>query len=275
MPTFQYQKPLRATPTQQLSGQKPRGGIAPAIWAGIAALVGAIGGAAVNNAGAKKRQKEADKQNLAFWNTQNKYNHPIQQMQRLQMAGLNPNLIYGQSVSGATGSAGAQPAPSKAAPYGGYDQAIPMGLKGFLAESQQKNLQAQSINYLASAATSKSTKAAIDAKLPAQVEQLTAAANIEQVKAEIQVSTKQAQIDKIVAEANISQTTEKLKQIELQFAKKGAPKGNTIGVIMNGLGLNLNNPKDQKIFKALIGVWYSAGVLQKLPILNKFLKQTK
>jgi hypothetical protein len=37
-------------------------------------------------------------------------------MSRLKKAGLNPNLIYGQSVGGATGQAGAV-APSKAAPY--------------------------------------------------------------------------------------------------------------------------------------------------------------
>lgn len=47
---------------------------------------------------------------------QNAYNDPAQQMARLKKAGLNPNLIYGQSVSGATGQAGAV-APSKAAPY--------------------------------------------------------------------------------------------------------------------------------------------------------------
>jgi hypothetical protein len=47
---------------------------------------------------------------------QNAYNDPAQQMSRLKKAGLNPNLVYGQSVSGATGQAGAV-APSKAAPY--------------------------------------------------------------------------------------------------------------------------------------------------------------
>lgn len=35
--------------------------------------------------------------NLDFWNMQNSYNSPSAQMQRYQAAGLNPNLIYGQS----------------------------------------------------------------------------------------------------------------------------------------------------------------------------------
>lgn len=32
--------------------------------------------------------------NLAQWNRENEYNHPIQQMARLQAAGINPNLAY-------------------------------------------------------------------------------------------------------------------------------------------------------------------------------------
>lgn len=35
--------------------------------------------------------------NLDFWNMQNAYNSPQAQMSRYQAAGLNPNLIYGQS----------------------------------------------------------------------------------------------------------------------------------------------------------------------------------
>ncbi len=35
--------------------------------------------------------------NLDFWNMQNAYNSPQAQMERYQSAGLNPNLIYGQS----------------------------------------------------------------------------------------------------------------------------------------------------------------------------------
>lgn len=39
-----------------------------------------------------ERQRADD---LAFWNMQNQYNSPQQQMQRLKEAGLNPNLAYG------------------------------------------------------------------------------------------------------------------------------------------------------------------------------------
>lgn len=38
--------------------------------------------------------------NIAFWNMQNEYNTPSNQMKRFQEAGLNPHLIYGQGNSG-------------------------------------------------------------------------------------------------------------------------------------------------------------------------------
>lgn len=44
---------------------------------------------------AYKRQKE-------FWNLQNQYNSPAQQMARLKSAGLNPNLVYGNGAVGNT-----------------------------------------------------------------------------------------------------------------------------------------------------------------------------
>lgn len=40
---------------------------------------------------------------LAQWNRQNEYNSPAAQMQRLQSAGLNPNLMYGQGSVGTAG----------------------------------------------------------------------------------------------------------------------------------------------------------------------------
>jgi len=86
--------------------------ILPAAIAGGAAVIGSI----LGNTGSKNRQKKADKANVKFWQMQNAYNDPSLQMARLKKAGLNPNLVYGQSVSGATGQAGAV-APSKAAPY--------------------------------------------------------------------------------------------------------------------------------------------------------------
>lgn len=52
-----------------------------------------------------KGAEYAHDQSLQDWNRQNAYNHPQAQMERLKSAGLNPNLIYGDSASGAAGNA--------------------------------------------------------------------------------------------------------------------------------------------------------------------------
>lgn len=46
---------------------------------------------------------------LQMWELQNEYNSPAAQMERLKQAGLNPLLLYGQGVSGATGQAKEMP----------------------------------------------------------------------------------------------------------------------------------------------------------------------
>lgn len=51
------------------------------------------------------QQATAEQQNafnVAMWNAENEYNAPINQMQRFQQAGLNPNLIYGQQNTSAS-----------------------------------------------------------------------------------------------------------------------------------------------------------------------------
>lgn len=52
--------------------------------------------------------------NLDFWNMQNSYNSPEQQMQRLNAAGLNPNLVYG---TGAVANSTSAPNVPNAMPY--------------------------------------------------------------------------------------------------------------------------------------------------------------
>lgn len=54
--------------------------------------------------------------NIANWNMQNEYNSPLAQMQRLQAAGLNPNLVYGNGVTGNSSSQ----APSASVPQSNF-----------------------------------------------------------------------------------------------------------------------------------------------------------
>lgn len=77
---------------------------AAAIMAG-ANTVNTISSALNNRAQRKWNEKMYDRQRadaLADWNMQNAYNAPSAQMARFKEAGLNPNLIYGQSNEGAT-----------------------------------------------------------------------------------------------------------------------------------------------------------------------------
>lgn len=58
---------------------------------------------------AREMYEKQKQDNIDFWNMQNSYNDPKQQMTRLQQAGLNPNMVYDK---GAQNTAGAI-APSK------------------------------------------------------------------------------------------------------------------------------------------------------------------
>lgn len=74
-----------------------------ALAAGISALAGTVG-AGLNaysaNMANKWNRREADKNRKwqeEMWNKQNEYNLPVNQLQRIKAAGLNPNLVFGQN----------------------------------------------------------------------------------------------------------------------------------------------------------------------------------
>jgi hypothetical protein len=87
--------------------------IAPAVGAALiaggASVLGTGASAAATGKMNKKTRKWAEKEReinrqyaLQDYATMNEYNSPRAQMQRFKEAGLNPNLIYGQSNEGAT-----------------------------------------------------------------------------------------------------------------------------------------------------------------------------
>jgi hypothetical protein len=104
---------------------------------GLLGLIGSVGASIIGNRGAKQRQRQADAQNIKFWQMQNKYNDPSQQMARLKKAGLNPALIYGSGATN-TGVAGSI-APSKPAPYNIKDP-TPSAINSMLAAAQINNV---------------------------------------------------------------------------------------------------------------------------------------
>ena len=110
-------------------------------------FLGSIGSSLIGNSGAKRRQKRADKVNLENWHRQNKYNHPLEQMQRLKEAGLNPNMIYGNSPGSAVGNAGSAVHASKAAPYSFENPVLP-GFQTGQIQAQTQNTAANTLNTL-------------------------------------------------------------------------------------------------------------------------------
>lgn len=83
------------------------GTVGGGLLAGPAGAV--VGGSVLGALGTSYSQdylsRQEMKRNIALWNMQNAYNTPAEQMKRFKEAGLNPNLIYGQTnTAGSVGS---------------------------------------------------------------------------------------------------------------------------------------------------------------------------
>lgn len=78
--------------------------------------------------------------NVDMWNRQNEYNLPINQMNRLKEAGINPALAYTNGVSG--NSATSAPSSASAAP------AIPKSYSNLITDMMETMLQGQQIKNM-------------------------------------------------------------------------------------------------------------------------------
>ena len=172
-------------------------GMGPGLIAGIGALSG-LGSSLLSNLGAKQRQKLADQQNIKFWQMQNAYNTPAEQMARLKKAGLNPALIYGSGATN-TGVAGSI-APSKPAPYN-IKNPVPDILQSAMLKSQIELQNSQ-------AGKNRAEEQRILGITPHQIDSSLSRANqdrqkaaIELVSKEIAEQSKQDKIDIIVNQA--------------------------------------------------------------------------
>jgi hypothetical protein len=90
--------------------------------------------------------------NLEMWNMQNAYNAPTAQMSRLRQAGLNPNLVYGNGVTGNSAGSAPQYEPAKIQrahmePYRGWNLGLSDAASLYMAARQNKaqveNMEAQ------------------------------------------------------------------------------------------------------------------------------------
>lgn len=137
----------------------------------IGGLIG-LGNTALQHKYNKELSELQYQQNIASWNMQNEYNSPVAQRQRLEDAGLNPALLYGNG-GGSTGNASQMPE------YQAFGQSISSNmlqgaqiaqlaaqtrLTNAQAEKQErenpfveKSIQAQIDNYLTDVDVKKTT----------------------------------------------------------------------------------------------------------------------
>lgn len=156
-----------------------------------------------------QENEKAYQRNLQMWNLQNEYNSPTQQMARLRTAGLNPNLVYGNGVTGnSSGSTPQyQPADIKRAelsPYRGWNQGLSDAVSNFLAfrsnRAQVENMEAQNFLIRQQTATEATRQANIAASTARSEFDLSQANRLKDVS----VSTAEAQMSKAQHDASSS-----------------------------------------------------------------------
>ena len=96
----------------------------------------------INNKANSNAATTAYNRQIAFWNMQNEYNLPSNQIQRLKSAGLNPALMYQSAASGGTASglSGVQKSQSQA--YTKFTEAAMAFLQAKNLNEQNENLKA-------------------------------------------------------------------------------------------------------------------------------------
>lgn len=121
------------------------GSIAGALGLSTGALTGGLGTAALelgtqylNNYYSRKAASKANDYNFGMWQAENEYNKPINQMARLEEAGLNPNLVYGGGATTLSArSQGAHEAVQRAPDI--------LGAVGAYQDIKQKDAQTENI----------------------------------------------------------------------------------------------------------------------------------
>lgn len=133
------------------------GGAIGSLFGPTGTAVGYGIGDAANSAYESNRQDSLNKQAFnrqnsaqwAFWHANNDYNSPKSQMQRLEEAGLNPNLVYGngaathQATMATAGKSGAAGFKLNTAPLIEFYQLENMEAQNQNLYAQNKNLQHQ------------------------------------------------------------------------------------------------------------------------------------
>jgi hypothetical protein len=254
----------------------------------------AVGGLASSWISAKQQKKErehrtqteADRRryDLEQWHRSNRYNHPLEQIQRLRDAGLNPNLIYGSSPGSAVGNAGSVH-PGKAPEYKLTDPIGP-GANLFM-DTREKQAQTNNIkgDTLLKATQSLETARKADIKgHELRIIEESAGAIIEGKKHETELKRidillkdglRPHQIANAMSMAEKNALAKKLLDIDLDQASAGYVKGNYIGTILKGVyGLDMRNEDDQLKAKVIVTAILGSQVINNLGQTMKTMLET-
>lgn len=182
----------------------------------------------------KSQQKDANNMAMLSWNMANDYNHPIQQMERLKAAGLNPLLVYGSgSVSGNTTGAPSLVGGGVSTPW----ESSFKGLGNIMQLAQGKanldNTHAQTQASTAAAGASGAQAANLNAQAAFQetknqFAEKTMIADLDYKKAQTELAKKQGKVAdtqarKLAADADIAQGEADI------FGSVGGAKGAALG----------------------------------------------
>lgn len=227
--------------------------VAAAITAG-ATLAGAGANVYASGKMNKKTREWNDKQYertrrdaLADFATQNEYNSPLAQMQRFRDAGLNPNLIYGQSTEAAPIRSSETPAWTPRAPQIDLDAGptVSAYFDTRLKEAQTDNLRAaitvQDQDALLKAAQTAATIQGT-AKTAQDVEQAgrlnpfileAAQENIRKIQADTQQTMDNNERQKALTASSLTEAAERISTMRIGNAKTQAEKDNIIQGLKN------------------------------------------
>lgn len=203
--------------------------------------------------GNQARRREADrafKRSKEMFDYQNRYNTPARQMQRLKQAGLNPALMYGQ---GTTGNAQGFP---QQAPAQQLNVAGAKSLDSALMLSQIQKTQAETDSLRG-----------ITPEAKARISKINADKNLVN-----QQTLKTAQErGNLITVGDILLLDEEVRKLEKERASKGFIKGDTIGNVLEMVGLDpKNNPDDRIMVQSMLGAWFGADLANKL--ISAFMK---
>jgi hypothetical protein len=197
--------------------------------------------------GNQARRREADRafnRSKQMFDYQNKYNTPARQMERLKRAGLNPALMYGK---GTTGNAEGY---TQQAPAQQLNVAGAKSLDTALMFAQIEKTKAETGNLLGLTPEAKAriSKLVSDKKL---------------VNAQI-LKTAQEK-GNLVTVGDVLLFEKEVKKLEMLRNKKGFIKGDTIGNVLEMVGLDpKNNPEDRLLVQSMLGTWFGADLANKL-----------